>query len=283
MRQTVLAQRLIAILLALTALVSGAAAGPPIGAFKKVFVVVLENTDYELAIRQDFLGRLARRGGLLANFHDVGHPSQPNYIAMIAGDRLGVTGDDNVTLNAPHLADRLEARGLDWKVYAEGFPGKCFLGARSGRYVRKHVPFLSFASVQHDPKRCARIVSADTLDADIRANALPAFSLYVPDLRNDGHDTGVQYADRWLAGRFGPLLQRTDFMKDILLVVTFDEASAANDHIATILLGDSIRPGSRSDTRYDHYALLKLIVDGLQLRSVGPHDAVAPTIDGVWR
>lgn len=275
--------RTIALLAGLACAAHGCLAGPSVGAIKKVFVVVLENTDFSEAIRQDFLARLIRRGALLANYRDIGHPSQPNYIALVAGDRHGVAGNDTVTLNVPHLGDRLEARGLGWKVYAEGFPGKCFLGARSGRYVRKHVPFLSFANIQKDAARCARIVRAEELDADIKNGTLPAFALYVPDLFNGGHDTGVAYADRWLGARFGPLLQRGEFTRDLLFVVTFDEGAGSNDHIATVLAGEAIAPGSRSDAAYDHYSLLKLIAEVLQLRSVGPGDAAAPAIEGIWR
>src|SRR5262249_39288622 len=88
--------------------------------FQKVFVVVLENTDYPTALAQPFLADLAPRGALLTNFFAVTHPSQPNYIAMVAGSTYGVTSSGNVTLNVSHLGDLLEASGRSWKVYAEG-------------------------------------------------------------------------------------------------------------------------------------------------------------------
>src|SRR5262249_29701624 len=128
----------------------GVSAGSASDGFRKIMVVVLENTDYDDAIEQPFLASLVKRGLLLTHFTAVAHPSQPNYIAMVAGSSFGVRSDGNVDLDQRHIGDLLEAKGLQWKVYAEGYPGGCFLGARAGSYVRKHVPFLSFKSVQND-------------------------------------------------------------------------------------------------------------------------------------
>jgi hypothetical protein len=60
--------------------------------------------------------------------------------------------------------------------------------------------------VQNDQARCGRIVNASEMVADARDRKLPDFSLLIPDLDDDGHDTGVACADGWLSGRFGLLL-----------------------------------------------------------------------------
>lgn len=250
-------------------------------AFSKVMIVVLENTDYETALRQPFFAALARRGALLTNFTAETHPSQPNYIALIAGSTNDVTSDANVSLDRRQIGDLLEAKGLQWKVYAEGYPGNCFLGAEYGTYVRKHVPFLSFESVQNDQERCARIVDARQLAIDVREGKLPDYSLFIPDLRNDGHDTGVAYADRWLLTTFGPLLEDANFIRGMLLIVTFDESagsSASSNHIATILVGDSIKPNTVLSGNFNHYSLLGLVEDQFELGSLGQDDARATPI-----
>ncbi|MGZ3709777.1 MAG: alkaline phosphatase family protein, partial [Bdellovibrionota bacterium] len=207
----------------------------PAGHFKKVMTVVLENTNYDEAVAQPFLSSLVAHGALLSEFLAEAHPSQPNYIAMISGSTHGVVADGTVNVDARHIGDLLEAKGLQWKVYAEKFPGNCFLGATSGKYARKHIPFISFKNVQSDPKRCARIVEASALQKDVSAGTLPDYSLYIPDLNTDGHDTGPAYADKFLSGFFGPLLQNPAFTKDLLLVVTFDESESylGPNHIFT--------------------------------------------------
>jgi len=250
---------------------------------QKIVMVVLENTDYEDAVTQPFLKQLAAKGALLNNYSAVTHPSQPNYIAMIAGDTLGVTDDENVTLNGSHLGDLMEAGKKTWKSYAEGFPEKCFLGANSGRYYRKHVPFLSFASVQKNPTQCAKIVNGNKFIPDVETHSLPNFSFYTPDIYNDGHDSGIAYADRWLSDFFQKLTKTPNVLNYTLFIVTFDEGSNnRNNRVATLLMGAGIQEGATSDRAYNHYSLLKTIENIYGLSHLGKQDQSAIAIDDVW-
>lgn len=248
-----------------------------------VFVVVLENTDAADAEKQPFLARLIREGTYLRNYHGVAHPSQPNYIAMVSGSTHGVTDDAPVRVRAGHLGDLLEARGLTWKTYAEDYAGQCNLDAAHGLYARKHVPFLSFANIQDDHERCStHVVNAGELWADVASHSLPSFSLYVPNQNDDGHETGVQYADQWLQNHFGPLLDDPGFTDGLLFVVTFDEdASYANNRVATVLWGTRVRRGAQSSQRYDHYALLRTIEEIFHTGTLGMKDAGAPVMEEV--
>ena len=253
--------------------------------FDKVMIVVLENANYKDALAQPFLRQLAKGGALLSEYYAEGRPSLPNYIALTAGTTAGLTSNAPVSLGLRHIGDLLEAKGKTWKVYAEGYPGRCFLGERSGFYVRKHVPFLSFVNVQKDASRCAKIVEASALTSDVVSGHLPDYSLYIPDEKNDGHDTGPAFADRWLARVFGPLLNNQTFMKGLLLVVTFDEADGNDrtNHVFTALVGESVLYGSVSKTAYNHYSLLRTIEDGFRLGTLGQNDASAFPIVGAWR
>lgn len=273
------------LLLALAALARAAApVEVPAPAFHKVVVVVFENASWSQALAQPFFAQLAAGGASLTDYRGVAHPSQPNYIALIAGSTLGVKGDGNVDLDAPHLGDLLEARGKSWKVYAQGYPGSCFLGKRSGKYVRKHVPFLSFKNVQTDAQRCARVVDAGQFEADAAAGTLPDFSLYVPDLDADGHDTGVAAASRWALQAFGPKLKDPVFMKDLLFIATFDEDDySSSNRIAALLYGPAVAPGSSSGASYTHYSLLRTLEEGFGLPGLGRQDASASPITGIWK
>src|SRR5262245_61047770 len=115
----------------------GPAPGGGEPSFGKILIVVLENENESEAIDQPFLKSLAARGAYFTAYTAIAHPSQPNYIAMTAGDLHGVEDDGNVDLEVRHLGDLLEAKGLRWKVYAEGYPGHCRLDARIGPYVCK--------------------------------------------------------------------------------------------------------------------------------------------------
>jgi hypothetical protein len=249
---------------------------------KHVFIVVLENTDASSALQQPFLSQLASRGALLTNYNAITHPSQPNYIGLTSGGTQGIADDNNHTVDVRNIADLIEEKGLTWKSYAEGYPGGCNLSASVGTYYRKHEPFLSYQNIQSAPARCANIVNSSQLAKDIAAGTLPNYSFYVPDINDDGHDTGVAYADNWLSTTFSSLLNDPNFMKNNLFIVTFDEGDQAN-LIYTVLYGDSVQAGATSSQATGHYGLLTTIEQYLGLGSLGQADATAQPITGIWK
>ena len=246
---------------------------------------------------QSFFAEIARRGALLTNYHALTHPSQPNYIALTSGDFNGVRDDRDHNLDVPHLGDLLERKGKTWKNYAEDFPGKCYEGPRKGLYARKHTPFVSYNNVRKS-ERCRNIVPSTAFYKDVKKNSLPDFSFYTPNMKDDGHDTGVTFGDEWFRKSFEPLLTKPGF-KNVTLVVTFDEnecntvgpfVSAAKNakcksdlnRIYTVLYGYGVKAGSQSSDRFDHYSLLRTIEVGFGLDSLGKNDDKATVITGVW-
>lgn len=262
---------------------SAGAAEPRKLRFEKAVVVIFENTGFKDAVKQPFFAAFAKRGALLTDYHGVAHPSQPNYVALVAGSPRGVKDDARYDLPGRSLADLLEAKGLDWKQYAEDYPGSCSLRPRFRRYARKHAPLISFVSIQKDLARCARAVEARQFFVDLSSRTLPAFSLFVPDLSDDGHDTGVAFADKWFSKKFGALLEK--WPNDTLLVATFDESESYEDtnQVYTAFFGDMVKPGAADDARYDHYSLLRTLEDNWELGDLGGNDAKAKAVAGVWR
>lgn len=259
-------------------------AGAVPASVRRVFVVVLENTDADDALAQAYHRELADRGGYLSNFHALTHPSQPNYIGMVAGSQLGVDNNDLQRVDARHLGDLLEEKEKSWKVYAENHPGGCFLGKDSGSYVRRHVPFLSFVNIQDDPARCAaHVVPSTELAKDVAARTLPDFALYIPNNDNNGHDTGVAHADRWARDTLGPLLADPSFVEGTLVVLLYDEADdEESNRIYATFYGDAVRPGSTDSTCYDHYNLLRTVEEVLSLGTLGRLDSRSLPIQGIW-
>jgi hypothetical protein len=140
--------------IALTALVAllalglaptaGAASLPPV---KHVWIVVLENKDYEVTFGANspapYLSKtLTAQGQLLTHYYATGHLSLDNYITMVSGqppnpvtqsdcqffqDFVGTVGADGVAVGqgcvypaeVKTIADQLEAKGLTWKGYME--------------------------------------------------------------------------------------------------------------------------------------------------------------------
>jgi phospholipase C len=274
----------LAVLLSAVPSFAAPAPKPAFRPFKKIMIVIFENKNYEDAVKAPFFKSFAERGALLTDYHGVAHPSQPNYVALAAGDTMGVIDDAHYDLDGPSVADLLEKKGLTWGVYAEGLHGTCARDDMQDLYRRKHEPFISFKAIRKDPKRCANIKPASALDADLRAGRLPDFSLFVPDMNDDGHDTTLAYADKWFARRFGPLLKDRKFMAETAVAVVFDEDEKREEnHIYAALAGAGVEPGARSAERCDHYSLLRTVEDAFGLGTLGRHDARAARIRGIWR
>ncbi|WP_295905852.1 alkaline phosphatase family protein [uncultured Bdellovibrio sp.] len=252
--------------------------------FKKVLIIVLENTDYADALKQPFLQKLARRGALLTQMNGVTHPSQGNYIALLGGDTMQVVNDNPVNIKGTNLVDLLEVRGYTWKGYIEDYPGNCFTGPTKGRYARKHNPFISFIDIAQNPSRCANIVDTKTFEKDAAAGALPSFALYAPNLDDDGHDTGIGFASNWLQKNFESKFSDPQFMKELLVIITFDESKTRSGNlIYTALLGDSVVPGSSTNQTLTHIDLMRMIEDEFQLGTLGRKDNAAQGPEGIWK
>jgi hypothetical protein len=147
------------------------------------------------------------------------------------------------------------------------------------------VPFLSFASIQQDPQRCSHVVNAETFMSDVRSDALPNYSFYTPNMFNNGHDTSIEVASRWLDG-FLARLRAARRMQRTLIVITWDEGGGKDfksNKVLTILLGDVIKPGQYKD-EVSHYSLLRTIEDNFGLDPLASGDREAdPLPEAIWR
>lgn len=260
--------------------------------FEHVVIVVLENQDYADVIRNSVFRKIARKGRVFSRFVGTFHPSYPNYLAMIGGryfdtvsDELKVIGPAQAT-----VVNELEAKGLTWAAYAERYPGKCFLGAEDGSalYQRKHVPFLSFASITEQQQRCEHIVDLASFDW----KQLPNYAFVTPDMCNDGHNdrncpgakTQIGRAGRWLSQFLAPPLREPRILDDTLVVITFDESSRYDrNHIFTAFLGAMVKTGRADATCLDHYNVLRTIEDNFALETLGGEDAASSPITTVWK
>jgi phosphatidylinositol-3-phosphatase len=244
---------------------SAAAGGQPL--FGHVYLVILENHGYDAVVKgkqMPYLQSLIAKGGLATAYQAVSRPSQPNYIALFSGDVQDVDDDNVHNIDAPNLADQLEAKGKSWSVSAENVPAGCFTGATAkggrdgaGTYARKHEPAISFTSISRNAARCAHIHDVTAFDP-----AEADFQLIVPNLCNDAHDCPLSTADAWLSKLVPKILDSDAFKKDGLLIVTFDEAEGRQpNHVPLVAVGPSVRPGTTSSAATTHYSLLRTIED----------------------
>jgi hypothetical protein len=244
----------------------------PVPAFKHIFVIVLENKEYERVIgsrQTPYLNTLGRQYGLATNYYAIRHPSLPNYLALTGGDTFGITSNCiDCTVAQTNLVDRLETAGKSWKAYMESMPRRCFVGDAGELYRQKHNPFIYYDNVRTNPARCEKIVPFSQFATDVRANALPEFVWITPNMCNDGHDCPIRAADTWLKIWVPTILDSPAWKDNGALFITFDEGTgdagccqdAAGGHIVTLVISPLlVQPGFRSDTPYDHYSLLRTI------------------------
>ncbi|XP_024383811.1 probable acid phosphatase [Physcomitrium patens] len=265
--------------------------------FDRIYVVIFENTDYSAAIADPNFAKWTAKGKKLTNYHGVAHPSQPNYIAMIAGSTLGVTDDSVHNLSQQNLVDLLETAGVSWKSYNENYtasPNVCNLAATIGSavcpnqtkkttkttlYARKHNPFVSFTDIQGSASRCNKIVPATQLAVDKANNAIPQVVFYVPNQCNDGHDIGVTYAGKFLDSFMTSTFTGNAITGRTMVVITFDENSGTSgNQILTALVPFGtmgITVGSSDNTNFNHYSLLKTIEQNFGTGNLGQNDVTA--------
>ena len=193
--------------------------------FDKIVVVVLENHTQEAALGNPYLNKLREKGVFLSNSWGVAHPSQPNYIAMIAGNLMGIEEDTDhyvdIAWNGTTydfsqemtIVDLIENSKHDWKCFVEDLPedyqslkfkldespseNLAYLPAHKRQFCRRHVPFLSFPSIVSNPDRLAKIQHVDDIVDTSSAisnpflvdpvESLADVNFYIPNLYNDGH------------------------------------------------------------------------------------------------
>lgn len=287
-------------------------------AFDHLLVVMFENQYRGYVKENPYFAWLARDGVELESSFGVMHPSQTNYIASIAGEICNVTSDDRPTpLPQRTIVDLVEAAGLGWKAYMDGYcphanPWTADLApVDEYPYVVKHNPFSSFAGVLGSAERWARVVSEAQLWVDLRAGELPEYAWLTPNMWNDGHYIRgtreepkarapelVDQAAQWLEWLFATLRfpGRDSLLPPRTLVaVTFDESDfeaayevrAKNtrdgpNQIYTVLLGDVVAPGTVETEGYSHYSLLRTAEENFGLGTLGKNDADSNWMRFLW-
>jgi phospholipase C len=200
---------------------------PEVPRYQHIVEIMMENQTYGTIIgssQAPKINALANQYGLATNYFGVTHPSEPNYMAAVAGSFFGVQDDNqfyctpalatsdpmcagtsvNHTVDAQSIADQLTAAGKTWKGYFQSLPaivgpvitsGPNANGpytfkspsAANALYASKHNPFVNFTGTQG---ALAKMVPDTQLAKDLARGHLANYSLIVPNQCNDMHGTG---------------------------------------------------------------------------------------------
>jgi acid phosphatase len=244
-----------------------------------VVIVVEENKSEGRIIGNKaapFITALAAGGANMTQSFAETHPSEPNYLALFAGNTFGVT-KDLCPVNggaAPNLASELLAAGHTFVGFSEGLPAVGSPVCSAGKYARKHVPWANFSNVP-----AANSLPFSAFPAGNYAN-LPTVSFVIPNNDDNMHDGSIAQADTWLSRQLSGYANWA-VANNSLLILTFDEDDdSSRNQIPTVIYGAHVRPGSYNE-QISHYNVLSTIEQMYGLPKTG-YAASAPAIADIW-
>src|SRR5262249_16826677 len=143
---------------------------------------------------------LANECGLATNYHNITHPSLPNYIAATSGLSMATVekkfaSDCSVSKACSTKAPSIFSQVSSWKAYEESMPSNCD-PTNSGNSAVRHNPPPYYSTLAG----CGtNDVPYTNLATDLANNTLPAFSFITPNLIDDTHNSTVATGDAWLS------------------------------------------------------------------------------------
>ena len=249
--------------------------------YAHVVVVMEENHSYSDIIGDTsdapYMNQLADDGALMTSSYAVTHPSDPNYLALFAGNTFGLTSDEcplkeGTTAN---LGSELLAAGYTFKGYSEGLPKAGSTTCTSGLYASKHSPWVNFSNI---PSADQQPFSA--FPSSSNYSSLPTVSWVIPNLDDDMHNGTIAEADTWLNTNLSAYATWAT-THDSLLIVTWDEDDyTENNQIPTIFYGQDVAQGQYDDN-IDHYNVLATLEQMYGLSEVGDSSGETPITD-IW-
>jgi phospholipase C len=287
------------------ALAPAASASGPCGTltsaptYTHVIWVMMENHSFGDIIgntaQAPYINSLAAECGLATNYHNISHPSLPNYVAMTSGLALRqlkpFVSDCSPSKKCSTPAPSIFGQGETWKAYEESMPVNCD-PSNSGEYAVRHNPPPYYTTLTG----CAtNDVPYPQLATDLASNTLPAFSFVTPNLIDDMHDGTIAQGDSWLASNLPTILNSTEYQSGTTaVIVTWDEGTGGKNgedcatnttdpscQVATIVVSPSTSAGATSSTLFNHYSLLGTTEQLLGLPMLGQASAF-PTMTSAF-
>src|SRR2546430_8435352 len=269
-------------------------------AFQYIVTILMENNGLCDATSSLFSGcgsasipapyttSLAQSYGFNTHYTGVGHPSEPNYVALFGGSTFGYTSDGYCCfqLNAPNLVDRLEAAGLTWKAFAEDASGSgtcSFTPPRAG----DHYPFIDFSDMKTFARCASMLTTTSPLDPEfvgtLNGATLPNYVWLTPNDTDNMHSSSVAVGDAYLAALVPLILSSRMFTtQNAALFIVFDEGNdfcptgnSSSDCLVAEWAGPAVKKAYSSSTSYNHYSYLSTLEASWNLPSLTSNDASA--------
>jgi phosphatidylinositol-3-phosphatase len=269
---------------------------------KHVVVIFMENNSYKTIMSSSstpYIHSLAGACGLATNYHNITHPSLPEYIAATSGlSRAQLapflpdcTPSPACEWAGNNIFQQLNMKGRGWKGYAESMPAKCSR-ANYGFYAPRHNPAVYYTDLTNCAQRdipLGTTTSSPLLKNFSKERTAPAYAWITPNLCDDMHGTSgcpknlLKTGDSWLSHWIPKLASSNVYKKhDTVIFLTWDEGEpgTSGENCATnttdpgcrvvmIPIAPSVKKGKRVRTLFNHYSLLKSSEDLLGLPELG--------------
>lgn len=277
-----------------------AAAAPPRGTatFDRMVVIIEQDHTYDSYFRSyEPPSSGAPRGSLttpgihaLADHYvlfDRYFASSPagtlgNMLDLMTGDTHGLqisskeTLTELSTLDVPTVFDRMNAAGVDWRLYVGDLAGIDPAKIADGSYLVPgtpvpaslyRAPVLAMRRTWTDPALSSRIVDQDAFFADSRAGTLPQVSFVLPSPTDHPGQPGFAGETRLLS--LVNAVQKGEQWPTTAVFVTWDDGGGQFDRVAPpvgsgqrvplLLISAYAKAGYIDNADLDHHSLLHLI------------------------
>jgi phospholipase C len=257
-------------------------------AYKHVVVIMEENRSYASIYHSSYapyINSVIKACGLATNYHNITHPSLPNYIAFTSGLPLSSlrpflpdcspSSSCEVPANTPNIFSEVASKG-GWKSYEESMPSPCYK-SNSGDYAPRHNPAVYYTGISAANCKAHDIPLGTTSNSPLLKNfskqsTAPAFSFVTPNVMDDMHNGTVKEGDNWLK-TWLPLITKTPVYEsgNTVIFITWDEgeggtyipgencvtSTSSDCHVVTVVIAPSVKKGRTSNTFFTHYSILK--------------------------
>lgn len=248
-------------------------------------------------------------------FSSVLGPSFPNHLYLFAGTRYATSAVDPDTgeplrydsapaegMDLLTIFDRLEAAGVSWKVYIQGYqPDVTYRNAeaRAGLHPQASqliwVPLVGIPRFIDDPDLNSKMVPLRDYFEDARNGELPAVSFITPSGLSE-HPPGDLTLGHYFATDILEALMLGDQWESSAYVLTWDEWGGWADHVAPpqvdadgygmrvpgLIVSPYAKRGFVDSTLYDHTSVLATIEDWWNLAPIASRDANANALNNAF-
>lgn len=199
--------------------------------------------------------------------------AEPNYLALFSGATQGLTGDScPQSYSTTNIASQLTDAGLTFTGFAEDLPSTGYVGCESGKYSRKHNPWVNWSALPATANQPLKAFPTDY-------SKLPALSFVIPNQDLGTESGSIARDDAWLKENIGGYAAWAQ-QNNSLLIITWDHGGDVGTRIPTIITGQKVVPGGYPE-KITHYNVLRTLQEAFALPATEASRTAAP-ITGIW-